>query len=382
MCFHYERLSNIAFINDIFEKGFCINILSNGMNRSGLIQYLILVTMFLYQGIGSQLTWNDPESILLVGNFSKGFGLSKNISFLFITFSGIISVILIPLTAIKVTFKDGPFEQFVGLIKLVTGNPCTNSVNDIGEELVVNMVEKMVKQLRPLMFGIRVSMNTYIPLLVFALIFGGFWNQSITFVTSWKLLLVIFWSTALSVFVLQMFWSQSAAIVSTIIVCQFIVYRSELISNQAKKSEETDTSFLRERILEQLNTVKLIEGYNQTMKWILGVMLTYYSLNYTLLMFLVIDSNEWNYTRIAFLYFLPIQFVMFMIYIILPSRSTMYSRKAVNGIKRMFDDGTFSFSDRLKYASILHGLNVNDSFDCFDYISHIDYVHAFWVSFS
>ena len=71
----YKKLTDLSFIRVIIIRGCNIDIKSNELSKLSrrfvihLIKYLIVISIFTYQGIGSFITFGDLSYVIIVGNF-------------------------------------------------------------------------------------------------------------------------------------------------------------------------------------------------------------------------------------------------------------------------------------------------------------------------
>lgn len=383
----YEKLSDFSYIQVIMIHGFNVDIGLPGdqqINKrfiSSLTKYLIMVTIFLYQGIGSLVTWNDFNSVLIVGNFSKGFQLGKIVTFLSVVVDGIILSSLFLSMSIKVIRNDQSLEQLIGLIKLISGHS-----TELRDGIDCKMVAKIRQDIRPLIFAIRFIMNVYVPSSLCAMMIGCFMNQSTDFFTTWKLVPTIIWSVLTVTYLLYVFWCQAAAIISVVIVCKALNLR--LSKNAAINGWRIGVNhgqnfdkFLKHQIKEQLNMVQMIRKYKESLKLILGTMSACYFMTCTFVTYQIFALDHFSLSLTMLTVLLPFYVLGLSLFIILPSNVTVRYRKTLIDTYRKCDRAKCTIIERFKLTHILNGMRCNDSFSFTDYIPNIKHMFVVWVSY-
>lgn len=135
-----------------------------------------------------------------------------------------------------------------------------------------------------------------------------------------------------------------------------------------------------EPVKEQLITIQLIRKYNLSLKSMLGVLLAYYFMDCTFILFMLMTLDEMNLAMGTLLFFYPVQFSVFVILILVPSHATVIFLKGLSDLFRESDNIRCSLKARFKFTYMLKGMRHLDSFDCFDFIPNIQHMFIVWVS--
>lgn len=393
----YYNFSDLSFINILVKKGFNVDLekeLSNSIDSRFIIQfikYFIIFCIYTFENFGSYVTWDDVEYVHIVGNFGKGLGLSKKITFVSCYIGAWVSASPFLIMSIKLIQKDKCLDNLVKILKLITGQS-----NELEHGISQEMVDKLRKEIKPFIFFIRVSMTISFPPILFCLAYGCYLNQSMEYFTTTKAIPAILWSIFFILIGSQMFWCQFAAVVSVAVICRLITLREDEMAKISLKnacsastsSSQTGVQLIltncadafMQQVKEQLITIQLIRKYNQSLKSILGVLLTYYFMDCTFILFILMTLDEMNLAMGTLLFFYPIQFSVFVIFILVPSHVTVMFRKGLSDLFRESDNIRCSLKVRFKFTYMLKGMRHLDSFDCFDFIPNIQHMFIVWVS--
>ena len=98
----------------------------------GLTFYLSMLTIYIYEGIGSAIYWTNEDMLLITGNWIVGLGLPQLVTFLAVSLGDTLSLLPYLYTSIQVLKRNKNLWLLMNPIKLITGhsNELESSVNE------------------------------------------------------------------------------------------------------------------------------------------------------------------------------------------------------------------------------------------------------------
>lgn len=278
----------------------------------------------------------------------------------------------------KNLLKDDQLRATLDLLRSVAGlNPELELEFD-------SQAEQQLKQLRmsmrPLIGLIRLSMAISVPSSLFALLFGSLTYQTIGSLSLVNAVIITVWSVVLTLLLMRMIWCQSAAIVTIAVVCKYInIQRSSL--EQIQVTDQQEDSFT-DYLTEHLNVVQEIRKFNETLKLLFGSLMTYYFVDVTFCIFVLIQSmsSGFGFKDYPLILLGSAELSIFILLILVASNVTDSFRKQLIQLYRRCDQTCCSAIKRFKFESIIKGMEFNNSFDCFSCIPNIDYMFIYVVS--
>ena len=189
----------------------------------------------------SWITWNDADfNPVYVGNFYCKLGVPKAVVLTAIIGTVVTGSIKF-MTSYRVYRQDGHLDYMMKLISLVAGTSESNRLNR-GIDPVV--IEALKKEMKPLLAVLQVFIQVLkVPFL------GGFMINIVCFymispdnLTSWKLVLSLFWATHYAFLLDQIVLSNTASFLITMIVCRFFTLTIKMDLNPDLLNSESSTN--------------------------------------------------------------------------------------------------------------------------------------------
>ena len=135
-----------------------------------------------------------------------------------------------------------------------------------------------------------------------------------------------------------------------------------------------------EQLKEEMVTINMIRKYNSSLKLMFGGLLTAAFANSIFCLFILMTTDGYDLIFITVAFFGPIEIILLVSFIFIPSFVAVKFREEVVGMIRRGDRLVrCGLAQRFKVSYILEGMANLDSFDCYDFIPQIQHMFAVWV---
>lgn len=241
--------------------------------------------------------------------------------------------------------------------------------------------EQVRKEIRPLIFIIRVICNVYVPICALFMAIGCFYVQDTDYVTTWKLFPIIFWSIIFSIMFFQAFYCQGAAVLTLVINSRLLILA---IRNIPKAFQIMDSSAAREKlwkhVSELLDLITKVRKYNQTMKSVIGCIMFFYYLDSTIIAYVMVSPTTPIEMVLPCGTAGPIYFSVLCLFIIISARVHENIQESMLNLIAISPNIDLNIEERIKINSIFEGMKHQTAFDGSDFVPQLHSSLVIWVN--
>lgn len=365
---YYKDLSDISNIEIIIRDGFNVDLdrdIKDKLSQkffSRFTWYLTLFLIYAIEGVGSFIYWSDADMNQVVGNFFIGFGLPRFVAMIAKPIGCTCMSLPFLIISIKILKKDRHLIMLMEPLKIITGY--SNS------ELKQKTIDQIRKDLRPAIFLVRLHAKSLSQVTGAMGALSTFYAISPDYVTTWKLLPVIFWTIIFSLVYRQMFRCLMACFVTLIAIKKLVI----------ASMEEEKTTTLEESIVHQMGILKQIRYYSKTLNPVCGLLMATLFVDAIILIYINISPESHIALSLACGTVFPVYLALYTQYVSIFAQISTAVKKKVNYLFKLSDQTPISAKSRYRTSYILRGMEHRNSFSFFDIIPDVSNALTLWVS--
>ena len=369
----YEHHSDPSNINEFMRNGFNFDLDLNIVSGQSLghkfycrlIMYLVLQLVYIYQGIGSVIFWEDKEMVLIVGNFMTGMKLPPALSVFPYVLGITLSISPFLWMSMAAITRNPNLIKSMEPIKTVAGT-CASGAD-------MNTAEQIRKELKPFIAPIRLLTNVIIPANFLTVVVGCFLAESFDYIYSWKVLITITWSLLFAVMSRQMYHCQGAVIITITVYWKLIQFS---IAKMSSEWQTMDVNGSRVELWKQTHElVKLVTQLrrcNAVMRSSVGLTMAYYYFMSTVLTYFIINPTTPMALVIPAIFVVPAYFLMIALFDVIGTRIRRAINKKAGELLLKSAEMELDFADRTRLNLVCAGMNHRQTFDGSDFMPPLD----------
>lgn len=387
----YLSYSDLRHVKSILLEGFNFDIdgdIGDKLDHNFWTRFFCLITLliiFCYQIIGSFIHWNNDQMTLIVGNLFKGWGIPKYVCLTAACAAVVFQVSLKVIMSIKLIKKDENFWFLMSPFKVILIETIheedNESIREITEtatsNLAVTMSERIKKELRkelrPLIALVRYTFKFNLRFLAVIVSFFAFMIQSMEYVTTWKLIVVILW-TVIYVLVFEEVASMGSSFLTIYTITHYLIITIKSIDREIEEN-------VIEVLPKLLKVVNQIRKFNQTLSGILGLNMMVSFVIVTTSLYAIVELDLPIMIQICLYIMTPTWYLLYTFCIMFPSYVNHVLERKLSTIFRHSCHIDWTLETRYRINYFMNGMLHMNSFGGSKYVPKLEFMMIVWVRY-